>query len=220
MTGSTVTAGPGAPAANSDVDGDVQSNQPLYLTFSPGLTSLTEAKKQKRKSNVYKVSGINILNRNSVDSKTALERLHRRRENHNFVERRRRDNINHTITTLSTLIPSCTEEGAKLNKGSILQMAVEYIRDLRDTNELLAAENRSLGGSGLVTLPERSPLPSGLSTAQHSQDEDEDVPLSSTAASSPAASAQRSARKRSCSHGNAARALPEKRQTLAPPATL
>ncbi|KAJ2132654.1 hypothetical protein IW136_005062 [Coemansia sp. RSA 678] len=230
MTGNGVTAGsPGTcAAANSDLDGDVQSNQPLFLTFSPGLTSLSEAKRQKKKSNVYKVSGVNILNRNSVDSKTALERLQRRRENHNFVERRRRDNINHTITTLASLIPSCAEEGAKVNKGSILHMAVEYIRDLRYINDALVTENQSLGGSGHVTLPERvrrSPLPSGLSTAQHSQDEyddDDDMLPSSTAASSPSATAQPFAtgRKRSSSRSSpASRAMAEKRQTLAPPRT-
>ncbi|KAJ2715836.1 hypothetical protein H4R23_005542 [Coemansia sp. Cherry 401B] len=205
----------------------MQSNQPLFLTFSPGLTSLNEPKKHKKKSNVYKVSGINILNRNSVDSKTALERLQRRRENHNYVERRRRDNINHTITTLSTLIPRCTEEGAKLNKGSILHMAVDYIRDLRDMNAALVAENQRLGGSGHVTLPERPPrsaLPSCTSTAQHSEyeDDDDDTPLSSTATSSPSASALPTAagRKRSSSNSSS-RASPdaaaEKRQMLMSP---
>ncbi|PIA15819.1 HLH-domain-containing protein, partial [Coemansia reversa NRRL 1564] len=59
--------------------------------------------------------------------------MQRRRENHNFVERRRRDNINHTIATLATLLPSC-DESTKLNKGSILQTAVDYVRDLQDTN--------------------------------------------------------------------------------------
>ncbi|KAJ2453675.1 hypothetical protein EV183_002079 [Coemansia sp. RSA 2336] len=193
-------------------DEDGQASQPLFLTLSPGLSTVGDGKKSKRKSNVYKVSGVNILNRNSVDSKTALERLQRRRENHNFVERRRRDNINHTITTLSTLIPRCTEEGAKLNKGNILLMAVDYIRDLKEANSLLAAENRRLGGTGHVTLPERTPLglmPSTCSTAIHSHDEDDD-PLSSTAASSPSATA---GRKRSASRASPA----EKRPMLAPP---
>ncbi|KAJ1739978.1 hypothetical protein LPJ55_000547 [Coemansia sp. RSA 990] len=216
MSGSTATAASSIPPSRQtgspEGDEDGQASQPLFLTLSPGLTSVGDAKKSKRKSNVYKVSGVNILNRNSVDSKTALERLQRRRENHNFVERRRRDNINHTITTLSTLIPRCTEEGAKLNKGNILLMAVDYIRDLKEANSMLAAENRRLGGSGHVTLPERTPLslmPSTCSTAIHSHDEDDD-PLSSTAASSPSATA---GRKRSASRASPA----EKRPMLAPP---
>ncbi|KAJ2851538.1 hypothetical protein IWW36_001022 [Coemansia brasiliensis] len=220
MSGSTATTASSTPPARQtsspEGDDDGQASQPLFLTLSPGLTSVGDAKKNKKRTNVYKVSGVNILNRNSVDSKTALERLQRRRENHNFVERRRRDNINHTITTLSTLIPRCTEEGAKLNKGNILLMAVDYIRDLKEANSMLAAENRRLGGSGQVTLSERTPLslmPSTCSTAIHSHDEDEDIPLSSTATSSPSAAA---GRKRSASRASPA----EKRPMLVPPAAL
>ncbi|KAJ2020216.1 hypothetical protein GGI13_001106 [Coemansia sp. RSA 455] len=170
------------PGSSSDVDSEVQSNKPLFLNFTAELAPFGASnKKQKtKKSNVYKVSGVNILNRNSVDSKTALERLQRRRENHNFVERRRRDNINLTITTLSSLIPYCAEEGVKLNKGSILHMAVEYIRDIQDINSALSAENIRLGGSGSMELPANRPnrrdssVISELNTAVHSEEDDDD----------------------------------------------
>ncbi|KAJ1831649.1 hypothetical protein LPJ73_008083, partial [Coemansia sp. RSA 2703] len=159
----------------------MQSNKPLFLNFTAELAPFNgSSRKQKKKSNVYKVSGVNILNRNSVDSKTALERLQRRRENHNFVERRRRDNINHTIMSLSTIIPYCAEEGVKLNKGSILHMAVDYIHDLQDINQALAEENIRLGGNGNIQLPGRRHHRDSLhnssadTTAQHSHDEDSD----------------------------------------------
>ncbi|KAF9925442.1 hypothetical protein BGZ65_007755, partial [Modicella reniformis] len=42
----------------------------------------------------YDVGGINILNKKSLDSKVALDKIKRRRETHNRVERRRRDCIN------------------------------------------------------------------------------------------------------------------------------
>lgn len=42
----------------------------------------------------YDVGGINILNKKTVDSQTALDKIKRRRETHNRVERRRRDQIN------------------------------------------------------------------------------------------------------------------------------
>ncbi|KAJ2235788.1 hypothetical protein IWW45_002320 [Coemansia sp. RSA 485] len=172
---------------SSDMDSEMQSNKPLFLNFTAELAPFTgPGKRQKKKSNVYKVSGVNILNRNSVDSKTALERLQRRRENHNFVERRRRDNINHTITSLSTLIPYCTEDGVKLNKGSILHMAVDYIRDLQEINAALAEENVRLGGSGNPPLPGRrsrdslhsssvdTTAPHSADDAEYDDDEDED----------------------------------------------
>ncbi|KAJ2448839.1 hypothetical protein GGF42_004970 [Coemansia sp. RSA 2424] len=169
------------PSSSSDVDSEVQSNKPLFLNFTAELAPFSSSNKKKpKKKNVYKVSGVNILNRNSVDSKTALERLQRRRENHNFVERRRRDNINHTITTLSSLIPYCGEVGAKLNKGSILHMAVEYIQDMQELNSALSAENIRLGGTGSMELPADRPnrrgssVISGVDTAVHSEEEEDD----------------------------------------------
>ncbi|KAJ1977632.1 hypothetical protein H4R34_003509 [Dimargaris verticillata] len=115
--------------------GEYPANKPLFLNFTSDLAPFNSSKRQKtRKNNVYRVSGINILNRNSVDSKTAMERLQKRRENHNFVERRRRDNINQTITELAAAIPNSQRDGNKLHKGNVLRLAVEHIRDLQAEN--------------------------------------------------------------------------------------
>ncbi|KAI8331353.1 helix-loop-helix DNA-binding domain-containing protein [Chlamydoabsidia padenii] len=77
-----------------------------------------------------------------------FEKRRRRRESHNAVERRRRDNINERIQELSTLlpehlldnVPSCSnvnsssiQNGGKaINKGTILKLSVDHIKDLRD----------------------------------------------------------------------------------------
>ncbi|KAG0221966.1 hypothetical protein BGW42_007047, partial [Actinomortierella wolfii] len=42
----------------------------------------------------FDLAGVNILNRKPLDTKTALDKLQRRRETHNRVERKRRDCIN------------------------------------------------------------------------------------------------------------------------------
>lgn len=57
------------------------------------------------------------------------EEWHRqRRDNHKEVERRRRETINDGIRELSELVPNCEK-----NKGQILRRAVDYIRELKDT---------------------------------------------------------------------------------------
>ncbi|CAO0795496.1 unnamed protein product [Mucor circinelloides] len=64
------------------------------------------------------------------DDKPAVgsEEWHRlRRENHKQVERRRRETINDGITELSRIVPGCEK-----NKGSILQRAAIYIRQLKE----------------------------------------------------------------------------------------
>ncbi|KAJ1911670.1 hypothetical protein IWQ60_010032 [Tieghemiomyces parasiticus] len=69
------------------------------------------------------------------------EKRQRRRESHNAVERRRRDNINEKIQELCALLPeqyglspgsaaSSAAAGNKPNKGSILGRSVDYIRHL------------------------------------------------------------------------------------------
>ncbi|KAI9494533.1 helix-loop-helix DNA-binding domain-containing protein [Zychaea mexicana] len=84
-----------------------------------------------------------------------FEKRRRRRESHNAVERRRRDNINERIHELSTLLPEHLLESAPttsnvmsvssgqggggasnmkaINKGTILKLSVDHIKELKDT---------------------------------------------------------------------------------------
>lgn len=59
-----------------------------------------------------------------------FEKKRRRRESHNAVERRRRDNINDRIAELATLLPD--RDAVKSNKGTILRKSVDHIRLLHD----------------------------------------------------------------------------------------
>ncbi|CAG8596239.1 100_t:CDS:2, partial [Ambispora leptoticha] len=125
-----------------DTSSDHPSNQPLFLNFTSDLAPqhMSKKKSKEKKQLQYRVNGVNILNRNSLDMQTAMERLKRRRENHNNVERKRRNNINNTIYEISLLMPTAYRSGSKPNKGSILRRAVEYIKDLQKENESIRAE--------------------------------------------------------------------------------
>ncbi|KAG0027311.1 basic helix-loop-helix protein [Podila clonocystis] len=61
-----------------------------------------------------------------------------RRDNHKEVERRRRENINAGINEVSALIPNNEK-----NKGNILRQAVNYIKEMQETNDKLALEAES-----------------------------------------------------------------------------
>lgn len=58
-----------------------------------------------------------------------IERKRKRRESHNVVERKRRDNINARIDELSTLLPH--QPSQKMNRGIILENSVNHIRALQ-----------------------------------------------------------------------------------------
>ena len=66
-----------------------------------------------------------------------IEKIRRRRENHNAVERRRRDHINDLIQELATVVPECKRQdpSVKLNKSFILERTLDYIRELENKIE-------------------------------------------------------------------------------------
>ncbi|KAK9763133.1 hypothetical protein K7432_010470 [Basidiobolus ranarum] len=100
--------------------------------------------KDSKRSESYVVNGVNILNRDEVDSLVAMNRIQKRREQHNRVERRRRDLINTAIEELSEIVPNVQEEGIKYARGNVLRLAIEYIKDLQTEVEDLRLENVSL----------------------------------------------------------------------------
>ncbi|KAK4519356.1 peroxisome biogenesis factor 10 [Mucor velutinosus] len=111
-------------------------------TPSPSSTSAAPSAATKKAS--VKVSGVNILNRKNLDSKTIIDRIQKRRESHNNLERRRRSSINHTISELSRVIPSQRSSGQpqKLNKHSILKLALDHILYLQTENALIKQQLR------------------------------------------------------------------------------
>ncbi|KAG2184317.1 hypothetical protein INT44_009332, partial [Umbelopsis vinacea] len=105
----------------------------MFINFSSDMSDGGFKTKRKYKR-AYKVNGVNILNRSEIDSKTMMERLRKRKENHNHIERKRRDHINHTIFELAEILPQMDSDDIKTNKGSILKATLQHIKDLQAEN--------------------------------------------------------------------------------------
>lgn len=74
---------------------------------------------------------------NPASADQIIEKQKKRKESHNAVERRRRDHINEMIQQLGALVEDANgSEAGRLNKGEILQRAVEKIRLLERTVRL------------------------------------------------------------------------------------
>ncbi|KAF9438499.1 hypothetical protein BGZ76_007482 [Entomortierella beljakovae] len=96
----------------------------------------------------FDLAGVNILNRKPLDTKTALDKLQRRRETHNRVERKRRDCINQLIDDLTKLLPPkhLEEVTSKCHRVNVLRGAVSHIKFLNESNEALANSIRQVNG--------------------------------------------------------------------------
>ncbi|KAG0374013.1 hypothetical protein BGX24_010956 [Mortierella sp. AD032] len=88
----------------------------------------------------FDLAGVNILNRKPLDARTALDKLQRRRETHNRVERKRRDCINQLIDDLTKLLPPkhLEEASSKCHRVNVLRGAVAHIKFLSDSNNGLS----------------------------------------------------------------------------------
>ncbi|CAK9295742.1 unnamed protein product [Gordionus sp. m RMFG-2023] len=75
-----------------------------------------------------------------------------KKNNHNRVERARRDNINYRIKELASLLPTSILADIKHNKGTILKASVNYIKECQNYEEKIKSlEERQKGLEQLCT---------------------------------------------------------------------
>ena len=104
-----------------------------YLLFgnikhSKTLAILFLAKK-KRKIVFFVLNEFNEFN--SQKSLTCMFTLLFNRQNHSEIEKRRRDKMNTYINELSSMIPMCNAMSRKLDKLTVLRMAVQHMKTLK-----------------------------------------------------------------------------------------
>lgn len=117
--GSTGSLGPFATLPPYAVGGPSNPSSTSPTTGNPGPLSHTHPHVHPPSATIPTAA----LSPQDKQALIANEKRRRRRESHNAVERRRRDNINEKISELATLIPECMLEGGNVapsnNGGSV-----------------------------------------------------------------------------------------------------
>ncbi|CEP10683.1 hypothetical protein [Parasitella parasitica] len=136
LAGGTTASTSTATTHYSSVDNEI------WATITPQQDASLRALHQSMQSNNSTNSTDDTNTNNKVASTSTAEKpeesddkpavgsdeWHRlRRENHKQVERRRRETINEGISEIARIVPGCEK-----NKGSILQRAAIYIRQLKE----------------------------------------------------------------------------------------
>ncbi|KAF9387593.1 hypothetical protein CPC16_006944 [Podila verticillata] len=153
----------------------------------------------------FDLAGVNILNRKPLDTRTALDKLQRRRETHNRVERKRRDCINQLVDDLTKLLPAkhLEEATSKCHRVNVLRGAVAHIKFLTESNDGLAkslenikkthpeleselakaSEERAKADESEMAMEVDSPVVANDEDNEDELDESESAPTNRTAAS-------------------------------------
>ncbi|KAI9480403.1 MAG: helix-loop-helix DNA-binding domain-containing protein [Benjaminiella poitrasii] len=153
------------------------TNRDLIITPSNSTGHLMEGGYSNNNTN----EGEDINNQKTHQE--IFEKRRRRRESHNAVERRRRDNINERIYELSTLLPDHLIDSVPassnvmsiapgqsgtnakpINKGTILKLSVDHIKELRD--EISTYKNRILELESLIDMAKKD-QPMAASKIKH-----------------------------------------------------
>ncbi|KAF8948639.1 hypothetical protein BGZ47_003573 [Haplosporangium gracile] len=134
-TSSALTIPTNTPTAATVVSRSIKTgrhNRGERMTFELDDVLREYTPDQFKTCKAYDVGGVNILNKKPVDSKTALDKIKRRRETHNRVERRRRD------YELTALLPKEDDNDiSKSHRVNILRTAIAHIQNLTRQNENL-----------------------------------------------------------------------------------
>jgi len=130
---------------------DIKKAAAAAAASSVVVVPSASAKKRKSAAKELEKEEEEVLVTNPETGETEV-----RKEQHNAVEKRRRDKINVTITELKELVPNCKHFAT--NKASILHHASEHIKHLAQTNAELLEANRRLQDSNSHLIAELTEL--------------------------------------------------------------